>query len=121
MITKSSNNVWKTHLGVHRKSTNAVILGELGIRTLNIDKQVNALTLYDYLEQNKNDLIKDALLENINVNTPWYRNITTLNDELHFDKNLLFNKDSCKDDKTYKELTQKNNKLIKKFCKKTIN
>ena len=107
-------------LGVHRKSTNAAVLGELGIRTLNIDMQINTLKFYDYLEQNKNNLIKDALLENINDNTPWYRNIKTLNDELHFDRNLLFNKDSCKDDKTYKELTQKNNKLIKKFCKKQL-
>ena len=57
-------------LGVHRKSTNAAILGELEIRTLNIDMQINALKFYDYLEQNKNDLIKDALLENINDNTP---------------------------------------------------
>ena len=94
-------------LGVHRKFTSAAILGEFGIRTLNIDMQINALKFYDYLEQNRNDLIQDAVLENINDNTPWYRNITTLDDELHFDKNLPFKKNSCKDDKTYKELTEK--------------
>ena len=66
--------------------------------------QIKALKFYDHLEQNKNDLIKDALLENINDNTSWYWNVETLNDELHFDKNLLFKKDSYKDDKTYKEI-----------------
>ena len=107
-------------LGVHRKSINAAILGELGLRKLKTDMQINALKFYDYLEQNKNDLIKDSLIENRSNNTPWYRNIRTLIDELHFDLNILFNKNPCKDVITYKKLTQKNNRMIKKYCKKPL-
>ena len=81
---------------------------------------VSLVTCQLLMEQNKNDLIKDSLLENRSNNTPWYRNIRTLIDELHFDLNILFNKNPCKDVITYKKLTQKNNRMIKKYCKKPL-
>ena len=65
-------------LEVHRKSTNAAVLGDIGLRMLKIDMQINAFKCYDYLEQHENSLIKDAFIEKRTHHTSWYSNVTNL-------------------------------------------
>ena len=73
-----------------------------GLRTLKIDKQINALKYLDYSEQNENNLIKEALIENRTHNTSWYSNIANLINNVKFDQSKLYNKDMCNDKITYK-------------------
>ena len=103
-------------LGVHRKSTNIAVMKELGLRPLKLEMQINALKYYDYLDQNRNGLLKDALVENKAINGSWYNNIINIIDETNIECNNLLSKDNCKDDITYKFITKKNNETIKKYC-----
>ncbi len=45
-------------LGVHRNTTYAAVLGELNIKPFKIDMDVNSLKFYDYINQNRNKLLR---------------------------------------------------------------
>ncbi len=48
-------------LGVNRKTINLAVLAELGLQPLKIDMKINSLKFFDYINQNRNRLLKDTL------------------------------------------------------------
>ncbi len=111
-------------LGVHRKSTNLAVLGELGLYPLQLEMKNNAIKYYDYIRQNKNELLKATLNLNkqFKVNKNWFTYVSDIFNETTFDIQELQVKLSNKSNNTYdhKRVTRKNNKIITKGVKDNL-
>ncbi len=81
---------------------------------------INALKFYDYANQSRNNLLKLALDLNKTIQTPWYNNIDNLFQDTEFDTNKLIRKYYSDDNLLCKNITKKNNNLIKKVCGKHL-
>ena len=112
-VEKALLRFGKHIVGVHRKSVNMAVVGELNLKPLKIDMQYNALKFYDYMKQNKNTLLRDSL-EEIEMNDSiWNKDVNNTVLKTNFDKNKLYLKD-YHDNEQYKKVTDKNNLIIKK-------
>ena len=96
------------------------VLGELCLRPLKIDMQQNALKFFDYIAQNNNKLLQDVLDECQERNSVWFDDIIKLINESNFNVNKLLLKNHS-DKKQCKNLTLKNNKVIRKHCQVILN
>ncbi len=79
----------KVLLGVHRKTVNRAVLGDLGLRPLKLNMKQNYLRYYDHIAQNNSNLLKRMLDESQKMNSTWLTDIISLITESKFEIDKL--------------------------------
>ena len=62
-------------LGIHRKTTNIVVLSGLGVYPLKLDTKFNMLMYLTYLREQKNYLLSTSLIEMEEIGSDWLTSV----------------------------------------------